>query len=415
MLRRVMMMALAAAFAASVAEATSALDRAYGTPLLGRSPRAIAMGGAGSVLPQGPFSLVDNPAALARLQGAAAALAVSTARVGENRFVPLFDTFDSYVHETAIAVNDHVYADFRGGLAWTAPSLHGVVLAGGVWDRYDPRYDYFDERRTTQTTDQIVAERWISTTGTLRALSLGAAVPFGDVLALGAAVHRYDGRIRHRDALVPRAAGVSGRVLVERRALSGMSGSLGVTAKLGPRLRGGVAWESGPRLEDRYDVSVDDVLQTAGDARRDVWLPPRVTLGATYLPRNALRTTFALDAVWTPWSSITDPDRPDARLLDTWDVRFGLEHVYYQNLPGRIGFRYERSSELREADRVWLTFGAGWSMAGGTLDAGVEVGKRESRQDPVWPRAEQGTAVGAGRDRIEDTVARLTLGAEWRF
>jgi hypothetical protein len=408
-------MAVLAAMAVAPAGATSALDRAYGTPRLGTSPRAAGMGGAGSALAQGAFSLVENPAALAGAPGPVASLATSAARVSENRFVPLFDTFDSYVHETAIAVNDHRYADLRGGVAWTAPALRGVVLAAGAWDRYDPRYDYFDERRSTSTSDQIVSERFISTTGTLRALSLGVGAPLGRGLALGAAVHRYDGRIRHRDALVARTAGVSGKVTVERRLLSGVSAALGATTRIGERLRAGVTWESGPRLLDRYAVVVDDVAQTPEGARRHVWLPPRVTMAAAYLPRNSLRTTFAVDAVWTPWSSVTDASRPGVLLRDTWDVRFGLEHVYYQNLPGRIGFRYERSYEQREADRVWLTFGAGWRVARTALDAGIEVGKRDSRQDPVWPRAEQGTAVGAGRDRVEDTVARLTLGAEWSF
>ena len=406
--------ALAGVFAPAAFAAT-ALDRAYGTPELGLSPRLRAMGGAGSVLNQGAYSLADNPAALVGIRGTTASLAVSSARVSENRMVPLFDTFDSYVHETAIAVNDHLYGDFRGGLAWTAPSFHGVVLAAGAWDRYDPRYDYSDERRTTATSDQIVSERHITTTGTLRALSGGAGIPLARSLRLGVAFNAYSGRIRHRDALVPRANGVTGRVTAERRDLSGVSATFGSTVRIGERLDAGIAWESGPRMRDRYDISVDDQAVSPPNAERDVYLPPRVTFGGAYRPRNTLRSVFAVDAVWTPWSNVTDPDRPTVKLRDTWDVRFGLEHLYTAGLPGRIGFRYERSSELREADRVWFTFGAGWRVAAANLDAGVELGKRTSRQEPVWPRDEQASAVGAGLDRVDDTIARFTFGADWSF
>lgn len=412
----VRMLIAAAALAGALAPAAyaaTALDRAYGTPELGLSARVRAMGGAGSVLNQGAYSLADNPAALVGVRGTTASLAVASARVSENRMVPLFDTFDSYVHETAIAVNDHLYGNVRGGLAWTAPALRGVVLAAGAWDRYDPRYDYRDERRTTATTDQIVSERDITTTGTLRALSGGAGVPLPHGIRLGAAFNVYTGRIRHRDALIPRTNGVTGRVTAERRDLSGVSGTLGSAFRLGERIDAGVAWESGPRLRDRYDVSIDDL--TSQSAERDVYLPPRVTMGAAYRPRNALRSVFAVDAVWTPWSNVTDPDRPTVKLRDTWDVRFGLEHLYAAGLPGRIGFRYERSSELREADRVWFTFGAGWRIAASQLDAGVELGKRTSRQEPVWSRDEQASAVGAGLDRVDDTIARFTLGADWSF
>ena len=406
--------ALAGLFAPA-AHAATALDRAYGTPELGLSPRVRAMGGAGSVLNQGAYSLVDNPASLVGVRGTTASLAVSTARISENRMVPLFDTFDSYVHETAIAVNDHLYGNLRGGLAWTAPAFHGVVLAAGAWDRYDPRYDYRDERRTTATTDQIVSERDITTTGTLRALSGGAGIPLPHGVRFGAAFNAYTGRIRHRDALIPRANGVTGHVTAERRDLSGVSATLGGAFRVGERIEAGAAWESGPRLRDRYDLTVDDQALTAVHAERDVYFPPRVTLGAAYRPRNALRSVFAADAVWTPWSNVTDPDRPAVKLRDTWDVRFGLEHLYTAGLPGRIGFRYERSSEMREADRVWLTFGAGWRISAANLDAGVELGKRTSRQEPVWPRDEQASAVGAGLDRVDDTLARFTFGADWSF
>ena len=55
--------------AAQPAGAFSFMDRAYGTPELGLSPRSRAMGGVGTALGSGAYSLVDNPAALVLSRG----------------------------------------------------------------------------------------------------------------------------------------------------------------------------------------------------------------------------------------------------------------------------------------------------------------------------------------------------------
>jgi hypothetical protein len=43
------------------------------------------------------------------------------------------------------------------------------------------------------------------------------------------------------------------------------------------------------------------------------------------------------------------------------------------------------------------------------LDFAGEIGKAISRQEPLWPRDEQGPAVGAGMDRVEDRPAAPSL------
>jgi hypothetical protein len=165
-------------------------------------------------------------------------------------------------------------------------------------------------------------------------------------------------------------------------------------------------------MNDRLTVMRDDVVLVGPRFERTETWPARVHVSGAYRPRNTLRTTFATDVVWTGWSNVTDFSNPGEALLDTWDVRFGLEHRYLRDLPGRIGFRYERSPRMREADRAWFTFGAGWRVERFRLDAAVEVGKRTSRQEPLWPRTDQPAAVGAGLDNVDDTLARMTLGVE---
>lgn len=400
--------------------AASFLDRAFGTRELGVSARLRGMGGAGGALGDGALGLFDNPVSPV-LSGDAVPEAVHVqfsgrlARTSENRFVPLYDTFDSYVRETAIAVNDHAYGSYDVGVTFAPRRAAGVVFALSSVEAWDPRYDHYDERRSTATTDQVVSEAFLSTQGTLRATALSAARAFPRGVTGGAAVHYYSGKLTDRDALVPRQNGVSGRVDETRRTLSGATLSLGLAWRANERLTGAVAWESGPRLESRYTTFRDDSVVAGPDAKRTEFRPPRVHVSGAYHPRNTVRTVFAADVVWTPWSRVTLPDEPAFELLDTWEFRFGLEHRYLRDLPGRIGFRYERSPFLREADRAWFTFGAGWRIERFVMNGALEVGKRVSRQAPLWPRAQQAGAVGAGLDRVEDTTARASLSLEVRL
>jgi hypothetical protein len=407
--------ALGLALTAGPSAADTALDRYFGTPELGQSVRARSMGGAGSALNHGAYSLVDNPAGMAVTRGSRADVGISLSRLSELRFVPLFDTFDSYVDDAAIAVNDHQYAAMTGGIAWDPGLAQGLVLGVGVFDRYDPRYDYYDERRSTATSDQLLAERFITTRGVLRATSLGAAVPFLSGSAVGASINWYGGNLTSRDALVPHASTSTASVSELERRLSGVSLTVGGSARLDERLQAGVAIETPCRLDDDYTQVQDGVVISPASSSAHQDLPLRVQGGAAFRPRNAHRTTFAMDVVWMDWSSVEDDLQPSLELRDTWDIRFGLEHVYYNTLPGRIGFRYSHSYIQREADSAALTLGIGYRIQNISVDFGGELVKRTSWQEPVWPRDEQGPAVGAGNDRVEDTSARITLGLQASF
>ena len=415
MTRRMAAILIALTVAAGAARADSFLDRPWGTPSAGLSARSRGMGGTGVASNQGSYSLADNPGALLLGSGSRVQLAGGVIRASEDRYVPLFDTFDSFVDEAAIAINEHAYGSAAAGLLWDPGRWHGLRLAAGVLERLDPRYDYYDERRTTATTDQIVSERFIRTRGALRTASLGAMVPIVPEVGFGVTYHRWFGTIEDRDALVPRAAGVSGKVTELSRNISGYSFTLGGAWHANERVDLGLAYETPPQLHDDYTQWQDDTVVSLPQSSVDVRLPARLLMGATYRPRNSFRTTFSLDAVYTPWTDLRDPLQAGAAVFDTWDFRFGLEHVYYNALPGRIGFRYAQSYASNEADRATFTFGLGYRPGRVAIDLSGELGKRTSRQVPLWPRDEQGPAVGTGRDRVEDTVLRVVLGAEITF
>ncbi len=405
--------------AAQPAGAYSFIDRAYGTPELGLSPRSRAMGGAGIAMGNGAYSLVDNPAALVLSGGNGIQLQGYLSRASENRFLPLFDTFDSFVDENAIAVNDNTYGGVQGGFTLDRWGDRGIVVAAGIFNRYDPRYDYFDELRTSDLDDAIINNRIIRTEGMLRAATVGAAIPLGtDGSGLGVAVNYYFGTFTDRTVTVEDPthfdSSVSNDEKLERK-LSGASVTVGAVAYVNERLTVGAAVETAPKLNNDYTRWFDGSVTSAEESSGNLDLPVRYQGGATYRPRNTFETTFALDVIYTPWSDLKDDLAPDQDLEDTWDVRFGLEHVFYNGLPGRIGFRYAESYALDEADRATFTFGFGYVLDMLTVDISGEVGKWVTRQEPIRPRDEESSAVGLGRDRVEDTLVRVFLGVDYAF
>ncbi len=411
------------------ASAFTFLDRSYGTPQLGISARSRGMGGTGVALGNGSYSLIDNPAAMVLSRGTRVDFLAGLNRVSEDRLVSLYDTFDSFVDENAIAVNDHRYGTINAGFVLDEWGEKGVLLSGGYFTRYDPRYDYSDERRTTNTSDEIINQLFIETSGIVQMIALGAAYQFDKGIGVGLAVNYYWSDYKDRVALVPRNPNSAAGVSQVNRRLNGWSATLGGLVEVNERITVGGSFETKASLDNDFTVfeNGEDVTGDPGNGKLEY--PLRVQGGLTYRPRNSYKTTFAFDLLYTPWTDLVD-DTPAAQdptgadgvdlyppttLEDTWEARFGLEHIFYNNLPARIGFRYGESYALREANNVTFTFGVGYIVDNITIDIALEIYKRESRQTPVRPRDEQGPAVGLGRDKVDDSMITGTLGATYLF
>ncbi len=431
MKRVILSLVLAAAIVvtAGPAHAFSFLDRAYGTPEAGFSARSRAMGGAGAAMGNGTYSLMDNPAAMVLTPGTRAQIEGSLSRASENRFVPLFDTFDSFVDETAIAVNDNGYGGVQGGFVLDRWGKRGILVSVGIFNRYDPRFDYLDELRSQDVGDTLLNNKIITSEGMLRSLSAGVALPLGEGSSLGAAVNYYFGTFTDRRALVrfPTSFYSSGTDTVLERKLDGFSVTIGALAHVDERLDVGASIETAPKLHDDYTLWYNGVEVSPENSNADLTLPLRVQGGLAYRPRNTFETTFAADVVYMPWSELKDKLPADilqsdyglpATLNDTWQGRFGIEHIFYNNLPARIGFRFGDSYGMTEAQTSAFTFGFGYVIDQMKLDVSGEVSKRVSRQDPVRSRGDlnnQNFGVGASKDRVEDTLVRIHFGVDYAF
>ena len=395
------------------------LDSVYGSQAAFYLPEINGMGGTGTALYHGAISNVFNPALLVREEGQRLDLALSIELETEDRYVPLFDSFDSRVTDTVIASNRHSY--FAGGLGYAHRLATGrpVTLALSVTDRYDFQYDFEDELRDpsgfSDPRDRILAERAHRVDGNLWFLSGGAGVSVSRAIALGVAVNYAFGS--REQVRTERDFDDPSESLNEKETfdMDGVDFVLGALIHASDRLEIGFSWEpplivSGNFLtETTYGVAPDSIHSASGDGRVDY--PHIFSGGFTYRPRNAPRTVFTADAVFSKWSDLEDNRLPDGnpRLEDTWDFRVGLQHTFYNKVPVRFGFRQLDSYADREAKSIFFTAGLGMPFAGGLFDFSFELGKIVSDQEHLFAYPVAGFDV-TETARVEDTRMRFGVG-----
>lgn len=419
--------ALALITGAGGAGAFTVLDAGFGSPNGGANPRSLGMGSTGSSLYQGSQGLYFNPATLIPdAPWGAFDLNLGLTQANEDRLVPLWDSFESYVDDTIVASNRNRYGNATGGVIVRLPGT-GMALSAGVFDRYDFQYDYYEEFRNpdgtdpVQDRDRIIELRTIAQEGVLRSLSAGYSAQLFGRMQLGLAAHRYSGDPTREVREVNYQTSVTTVSRVEQE-LRGWGWSLGAYGSPNERIDLGVSYEGGFSLEGTHTtlatVTGSSPLESAGD--RSVDYPGTLRFGATYHPRNRLRTTFAVEMERRFWEGLDSPVTSvfgdTLQVRDTWDLRVGLEHLFYQNLPVRFGFRYLENYADSESERAIYSAGVGYRAAGFAFDVTGLLHRQTSRQEFLFdPSYLSNYRAPDTTEKVEDTIVQVVVGVSRGF
>ncbi len=140
-----------------------------------------------------------------------------------------------------------------------------------------------------------------------------------------------------------------------------------------------------------YDQSM--VVMPVGGEDVKIKYPGTLRAGLTYRPRNELATVFSVDVVRRFWEGIAADSYRTAAFIsqsvpsaNTWDVRFGLEHVFYNNVPARFGFRYLENYADPESNRSIFSGGVGYKAADYQIDVTLQYHRQTSRQAFIFDR-----------------------------
>jgi hypothetical protein len=422
--------ALLALALAPVAGAVTFLDTSFGTPVGGTSARSLALGSTGVSLLTGSEALFFNPAVMIpEARYGIVDLTIGVTQATEDRLVPLYDSFDSFVDETSVALNRNSYGNISGGAIWRLPAETPMAIAVGVFERFDFDYDYFEEFRDpnvdSDPRDQLIQEREWTVDGKLWTTSIGYAAELLKDVRFGGSVHRWSGDVQ-RDINVNDFQTSRHRIDTVQQELEGWGWTVGAWGRIGERVDLGASFEGPVALDGARTVTaqtgavgqIDSTTSTGASAEVDY--PAAVRLGGTYHPRNALRTTFTLEMERRFWEQLDTPVigavGDTVRVRDTWDLRMGLEHVFYNDLPVRFGFRYLENYADPESERAIFSAGIGYRVGGFELDVTGLYHRQTSRQDFLFdPSFGSMFLVPGSQERVEDTILELMLGASRRF
>lgn len=371
------------------------LTTGYGDPFTWIGAESAAMAGSGVAIYRGGLSNVFNPAFLVVEDDRRLDAGIVLDQEHEDRFQPLFDSFESWVVDAAIASNrQHYWQSGFGYAARVGKGARAVAIGISLTDRYPYGYLFEEELRNPSpyppgsgepARDMRIAARERQVTGTLRALSFGVATETSERVSLGAAFHYHYGTRRDASSSIDldNAGTNEGYRTSDELKLQGLSASAGLRAQINERLDLGVAIESslkatGDWRHQETVVAPAAVTDTTVNAFYDY--PWCARAGFAFRPRNELRTVFTVEVEYRPWSDLRDGTLDDVTpiLHDAAEVKVGVEHIFYNGMPLRFGFRYIGSYADRDASVTAFTAGTGAKVGEGRLSASVELAKTTS-------------------------------------
>ncbi|NNE44421.1 MAG: hypothetical protein HKN12_09440 [Gemmatimonadetes bacterium] len=407
------------------ADALTFLDLATGDEALMPDARAASLGRTRVAEGTGAFTGMSNPAGLAWAGDPRVSLGGGVQKLKETRSIPAFDSFDGFLVESIYALNDEY--QYRGGIAasGTAPAEWGIGNLGlGVSFApvRDFQYDYAEEVRDnntfTQPRDQLLALNSVQSDGTLDALTVGIGfAPPSDAVvfdfSVGASVQFLSGHqdLLHRTFFV--AADTTSATVRNVNGISGVRGVFGVVAKPHHRIDAAATFKTETTVDGDFLQSGNPsavaylgtpALTGMATGTAEITYPAEFAVGVAYRPQAHVRTTVRVDATWTEWSQFAHDLWADLALENVWDVRFGIEHTFYNGYPVRFGFLYRPSPQNNEVATTSFTFGGGLDVGPLRADLGFEIGNRDYRFQDLFDDSMFGGTTRTSTDLVDEST-----------
>lgn len=356
----------------AVLSAWSITDTYFGNKTGALDARSYAMGSTGTYDDLRPFGISLNPANLTLMGltwGAQGSALID--RNEDNRNLPLYNSFDSYIDDAVYASNINFYYDYAGA-GFGSYALKSLRLGLGAYWKPLLSFDgtYLEEIRDNRNTDsdaypEKIAINSIENKGMLNqtagVLSLGFKPGENMELDLGVDYSFLRGSIENEKAIrwskkaIDKVAAVTTDPLpnyssTEDIDLEGSRLKLGSALRVSNVVGLGLTYTTMATLERtgntqvhkdsfRNTEAVDDTTLVS----EDYILPAEIRLGFNYRPRNIMRTWFNLDVEYVKWSDVADT------YDDAFNIYAGVEHFVVNRMPLRLGFQsttsYFRSGE----------------------------------------------------------------------
>jgi hypothetical protein len=351
--------------------------------------RALGMGGAGSVSFNSPGAMLYNPAALAQIDHRLSLDAtINLRKLEERRSYPLYDRFDGIIGDGIYAINNNWYLRPQGAVALQIPGIgsKGLTVAVGSFKEIDQNYQYNEEVRQNIFGDFLEAFNKIEFSGALQRYggAIATSLPSLPNLSLGVQAGILDGSLSYlREINFVDTTQQDVRTSIDR-ALNNtpLVMSLGAIYRVNERI------SAGADVSLPYTVRYKAMMENGQQAIEEIGYPLRLNAGFEYRARQELQARLNVDFGYEFWSSqqfTTEIDgavvTPGQDFSDVIVIKAGIEHIFYNKVPFRVGLQYRNSYENRGRTRTFLTAGTGFF----DHDWKVDVAGGVSNMTYSWP------------------------------
>ena len=382
----------------------------YGEPYLFLNARSLGMGGSGLADGSNASDFLLNPA-LGVLNNSE--LSVSSKnhfnKYQEDRSFPYYDSFGGFVDYGSYVFIENWYNNFSGSVNYGLPEdlTEGVpiFIALAINPFLDFNYDYAEEVRTTGFNDNILAYNKIQSDGMLQEISFNIAAKLIDDLALGLRVGMIDGDIDQSSTINPVDNGLENIRRSEFNKISLESNPIkldfGLFYQANEFLSLGSKVSLPYTLKFQDDGSIESVDTSSTFSNiQNIDYPLSLGFGLSYKFTNVLLARLNFDFEYTFWSDIKDNLNPTLRFEDTYRVMVGVEHVFMDKVPFRLGFNYAPLRENKNITKTIFTAGTGMVFDNFTLELSAGISSLTYNQLDMYDNALYGE-VGRGENALD--------------
>ena len=378
--------------------------------------RSLGLAGAGVAGDDASASIFLNPAlAVYSKSWLNLNTGLSVYKLEEDRSFPYYDNFGGFVDYGSYVYNKYWYSQFYSVLTSRLPfdNLLGLSIATGFVPFQSFDYDYLEEVRSDYYGDALLAYNQISSDGVLNAIPFNIAFKPVDKLlsdskisiAIGAGVKILTGSINQLKKVETKTASLSG-LDYENKNKRDLD-NLPVIPSAGIRIKIGDRFSFGSALRLPYDIKfinkiyeTNALKDTAYTVDQKLSYPMKLSLGTEYRFQNILEARIFTDFIYTFWENFKDSETEDLNFDNTYDVRAGIEHIFFNKVPFRVGFDYGTLRESKNYSRAVLSAGTGIIMNNLQLDMAVGISSLVYRQADMFDNADYGMDSVTDADRV---------------
>jgi len=412
--------------------------------------RSMAMGQTGITESHGFSNLWINPALLNIDGRFLFESTLQVKRLEEQRTFPVIDMFEDIVTDNIYNVSSKWFQNESFGAVLNLPLLP-FTLAIGKAPFLDFRFQYDEGVRGNLTSsnynrDPLVGYHRISSDGKIDAVSGGIALRLLDRIHFGVSGHiltasefsrnysviviESDDALAAEDTLIFESKWDIEKVKMKPSLAKPYTFSAGGSIDFNWHISISANYRHGVHFKTS-DLSVapsidENTLLPAYTWREDSLkiqyaYPEKYSLGIRYQPTNPIPTKLFAEIHYTDWSQfkisysrrVNDEDSFPHNFRETYEFRFGLEHMVLRKIPFRAGFIYAESPYGNELDRSIFTIGSGFSPLDNlTVDVAGKFTTSAYKYVDIFPPVGQ---ESTGLENVKESIGTLSVTMKYEF